>query len=93
MEYLPYLYEGHRITVRAMKIPGGRWRGLAKIEIMPPTVEINPLEIFQGLTFNTEGQAYRETKKLAERQINELFLTASGRNNEGWSEEVQSHDE
>jgi hypothetical protein len=74
MRFSPYLYEGYRITIWTVKISGDQWRGVARIESIPPTAEIKPVEIFQGLTFNTEGQAHRETKKLAERQIEELIL-------------------
>ena len=76
MRFSPYSYEGYRVTICTVKISGDQWRGVATIESIPPTAKIEPREVFQGLTFDTEGQAYRETKKLAERQIEELLFRA-----------------
>jgi len=73
MRHSAYTFRGYRVTIQTEKVSRNRWQGRATIESISPTDPIPTREIRLDFEFGTEGEAYREIKKLAESQISDLF--------------------
>jgi hypothetical protein len=66
-------WKKYTITIHTEQVSKNKWRGHATIESIPPTAEMRLLEISSEVEFETQGQAYREIKKLAETRIPDSF--------------------